>query len=371
MIFCGILWLWKIWLKKLHRYATNSCGCRTIFDKAKKTQLIADLENKTRADGFWNDAQKAAQVMKELEGLREELGAFERLMHALQDIEEFAPIAATESEQLELTHQYQEIARTVDQMEFQALLGGQYDRHSAIISIHSGAGGVDAQDWAEMIMRMYLRWAEREGFFTKILDESRGAEAGIKSVTIEINGAYVYGYLKSEHGVHRLVRLSPFNSDNLRQTSFASVEVLPIIEDMKEVIIDTQDLRIDTYRASGAGGQHVNKTESAIRITHIPSGIVVTCQSERSQLQNREQAMKIVRARLHKKYVEEQEQKLKSIKGESANVEWGSQIRSYVLHPYTLVKDHRTKYEATDVSRVLDGDLRPFMESYLQYMRVR
>lgn len=334
-------------------------------------RLIAELEAKTHADGFWNDSQKAASVMKELEGLREELGLFEKLMASLQDIEDLAPIAESEDEQKELVSQYEDIARVVDHMEFQTLLSGPYDRNSAIISIHSGAGGVDAQDWAEMIMRMYLRWAEREGFSSTILDESRGAEAGIKSATIEISGAYVYGYLRSEHGVHRLVRLSPFNSDNLRQTSFASVEVLPIIEEMKEVVIDQQDLRIDTYRASGAGGQHVNKTESAIRITHIPSGIVVTCQSERSQLQNREQAMKILTARLHKRYVEEQEQKMRSIKGESASVEWGSQIRSYVLHPYTLAKDHRTKHEATDVFKVLDGDLRPFMESYLQYMRAK
>jgi peptide chain release factor 2 len=329
------------------------------------------LEVKTRIDGFWNDSQQAAQVMKELEGLRDELESFEKIMHALQDIEDLAPIAVSESEKDELMIAYEEIATTVNQMEFQALLGEPYDRHSAIISIHSGAGGVDAQDFAEMIMRMYLRWAEREGFSTTILDESRGTEAGIKSVTIEIDGAYAYGYLRSEHGVHRLVRLSPFNSDNLRQTSFASVEVLPIIKEMPEVVVDTQDLRIDTYRASGAGGQHVNKTESAIRITHIPSGIVVTCQSERSQLQNREQAMKVLLAKLHKRYVEEQEQKLKSIKGEPANVEWGSQIRSYVLHPYTLAKDHRTKHEATDVFRVLDGDLRPFMESYLQYKRTK
>ena len=309
--------------------------------------------------------------MKELEGLREEIGSFERLTHALQDIEDLSAMAESENEEQELLQQYAEIERTIDYMEFQSLLGGQYDRKSAIVSIHSGAGGVDAQDWAEMLMRMYLRWAEREGFSTTIMDESRGTEAGIKSVTIEITGVYVYGYLRSEHGVHRLVRLSPFNSDNLRQTSFASVEVLPIIEEMPEVTIDMQDVRIDTYRASGAGGQHVNKTESAIRITHIPSGIVVTCQSERSQLQNREQAMKVLLARLHKRYVEEQEQKLRAIKGESANVEWGSQIRSYVLHPYTMAKDHRTKYAATDVFKVLDGDLRPFMESYLQYNRSR
>lgn len=334
----------------------------------KQTRINA-LEEQTHIDGFWNDPKRASTIMKELESLRDELGQVDRLLKNLQDIEDLASMVETPSETQELETQLESLQQTVHQKEFEAMLDGPYDRNPAILTIHSGAGGVDAQDFAEMLMRMYLRFGEREGFDMTIVDETRGAEAGIKSVTLEITGPYAYGYVRSEHGVHRLVRLSPFNSDNLRQTSFASVEVLPIIEDIPEVKVEPQDLRIDTYRASGAGGQHVNKTESAIRITHLASGIVVTCQTERSQLQNREHAMKILLAKLHKRYMDEQESKLQSIKGASAKVEWGSQIRSYVLHPYTLVKDHRTKFETTDASRVLDGDVKSFMENYLQNSR--
>lgn len=330
---------------------------------------MKELETKVQTDGFWNDPRQASGVMKELEDIRKEIDLFERLEQSLKDVEELAPLALQEEEQRELHSQCEAIEKELAQLEFQTLLGGEYDRHPALVNIHSGAGGVDAQDWAQMLMRMYIRFAEREGFSVSILDESKGAEAGIKSATLEISGPYAYGYLRSESGVHRLVRLSPFNADNLRQTSFASVEILPVVEEIAQVPIDMQDVRVDTYRASGAGGQHVNKTESAIRLTHIPTGIVVTCQSERSQLQNREQAMKMLKAKLHKKYLEERERELKELKGEQSNVEWGSQIRSYVLHPYTLAKDHRTKYEETDVFKVLDGHLRPFMESYLTYMQ--
>jgi peptide chain release factor 2 len=348
----------------------NSCFCRTVFDAPQKTNRIAVLEEQAHAEGFWNDAQKAAKIMQEIESLREELNYFAQLQQNLADIKDLAAMLESEAEKKEWWVQYESVAQSIEMLESQSMFSGAYDRNAAFLTIHSGAGGVDAQDWTEMLLRMYLRWAEREGFTTHILDETRGTEAGIKSVTLEVQGTYAYGYLRSEHGVHRLVRLSPFNANNLRQTSFASVEALPIIEDTKEVAIDSTDLRIDTYRASGAGGQHVNKTESAIRITHIPSKIVVTCQSERSQLQNREQAMKMLLAKLHQKYVEEEEEKMRSIKGESAKVEWGSQIRSYVLHPYTLVKDHRTKEEATDTNRVLGGDLRHFMESFLRFERV-
>ncbi len=319
--------------------------------------------------GFWNDAQKAAKISKDLEFLKNEVSEFENIEKRVIDLIELAQLfeSPENQERGDVEGQMLEIQKEFEALEFKTLLSGQYDRNDVILAIRSGAGGVDAQDWAEMLMRMYLRWAEKNGFKTLIVEETRGAEAGIKSATIEIDGMHAFGYLQSEAGVHRLVRLSPFNSDNLRQTSFAIVEVLPIIEDIAEVVINPQDLLIDTYRASGAGGQHVNTTDSAVRITHLPTGLVVTCQSERSQLQNRQQAMKVLKARIHKQFLQEQEMEKQKLRGEYKSVEWGSQIRSYVVHPYKMVKDHRTKFETSDAEKVLDGELEGFMQAYLHF----
>lgn len=310
--------------------------------------------------------------MQELETLRGEISMLSGLETELDELEEFLGVfsetdESSEEEEKEILDKLEAIKQKLDALEFKTLFSGEYDRSDAILTITSGAGGVDAQDWSEMLLRMYLRFAEKNNFKAKLIDESRGAEAGIKSATLEISGAYAYGYLKGEAGVHRLVRLSPFNSDNLRQTSFAAVEVLPVIEEISEVKIDPSDLRVDVYRSSGAGGQSVNTTDSAVRITHIPTSIVASCQNERSQLQNKEQAMKILTAKLHKAHLEEQEEEKKKLRGENKANEWGSQIRSYVLHPYKMVKDHRTKHETAQAEDVLDGNLTEFMESYLKH----
>ena len=300
--------------------------------------------------------------------LERERSSFDRIRSELDDAAElFAMSDIGEGDAEELSRTVASLEAEIGSWEFRALLSGPHDRGDAILSIHAGAGGVDAQDFTEMLLRMYLRYAENSGFRASIIDESRGTEAGIKSVTLEISGEYAYGYLRMEAGVHRLVRLSPFNANQLRQTSFALVEVSPVIEDAEEVPIRTEDLRIDTYRASGAGGQHVNKTDSAVRITHIPTNVVVSSQSERSQLQNRENAMKVLKAKLYQKLVEEQEAKKQELKGEHKSAEGGNQIRSYVLHPYTLVKDHRTKTETSNALKVLDGDIQPFIESALRH----
>lgn len=326
------------------------------------------MREESEQPNFWNDPQKAGRVMQELESLQSEAEEFDRLKQALQDIEFLLSTEFDAGAENALQHDFLDIEDKLAAWEFKALLGGEYDREHALMTIRSGAGGVDAQDWAEMLLRMYLRYAEKHGYKTAVLDESRGGEAGIKSVTIEVSGQYAYGYLRGEAGIHRLVRLSPFNANNLRQTSFASVEVLPAIQDEKKIEIKPDEIRIDTYRASGAGGQHVNKTESAVRITHIPSGLIAACQSERSQLQNREQAMKLLRSKLVQKLLEEQEAEKRKLRGEFKSAEWGNQIRSYVLHPYTMVKDHRTNAETSDAQGVLDGNLDTFIESELKFL---
>jgi peptide chain release factor 2 len=309
--------------------------------------------------------------MRELETLRGEIAEIGDIEKKIAEISDLVEIAESKKDTAGIEKEIKEIEEAVNKLEFKTLLGGLYDRNDAILAIHAGAGGVDAQDWAGMLLRMYLRFAERNKFSAKILDESRGGEAGIKSATVEISGSYAFGNIKGEAGVHRLVRLSPFNADNLRQTSFALVEVLPVISELEEVKIKNEDLRVDTFRSSGAGGQSVNKTDSAVRITHIPTGIVAGSQSERSQLQNKEQALKILKAKLHQKFLEEQEKEKMKLRGEHKSAEWGNQIRSYVLHPYKMVKDHRTKYETSNAEKVLDGEINDFIENYLRFAAKR
>lgn len=314
---------------------------------------------------MWDDPDRAQNIMRRLSRLREEVSYWQDLRARTQDALELARLGDEELEpdiQAELKHIQSELERR----EFQALLSEEYDRDDAILSIHAGAGGTDSQDWAEILQRMYIRWAEMSGYSADILDQSQGEEAGIKSVTLGIEGEYAYGYLKTERGVHRLVRISPFDSSNRRHTSFALVEVYPQVESAEEVEIDLNDLRIDTYRSAGAGGQNVQKNETAVRITHIPTGIVVTCQNERSQAQNKENAMRVLRARLLDLKRQQQQEELAEIKGEYVQAEWGSQIRSYVLHPYQMVKDHRTGHETGNTQAVLDGDLDDFIEAYLR-----
>ena len=303
--------------------------------------------------------------MKRLSRLRSEVDGWRELEQRTQDALELAQLE-DEGLQDEIRAELAAVEAELEKREFQALLSGEHDRDDAILAIHAGAGGTDSQDWAQMLQRMYLRWAETSGFEPEILDSSEGEEAGIKSVTIAMNGEYAYGYLKAERGVHRLVRISPFDSASRRHTSFALVEVYPQVEEATEVEIDPKNLRIDTYGSAGAGGQSVQKNDTAVRITHEPTGIVVTCQNERSQRQNRENAMKVLRARLLDLKRQEQAEKIEELKGDYVQAEWGSQIRSYVLHPYQMVKDHRTGVETGNTEAVLDGDLDEFIEGYLR-----
>jgi peptide chain release factor 2 len=318
---------------------------------------------------FWNDQRTAQATMRRLTGLRDQVGEWQSFNQGLDDAEELLALAVEENDEgvvAEVGGEVEALAARIGALEMRLMLSGPYDDHDVIMSFSAGAGGVDAQDWAEMLMRMYLRWAERRGFKSEVLDLSEGEEAGIKSASVEIRGQDAYGFIKGEKGVHRLVRLSPFDQAHRRHTAFAMVEVLPQVEDDGEVAINDDDIRVDTYRASGAGGQHVNKTSSAVRITHIPSGIVVTCQNERSQLQNRESAMKILQARLLELRERERAEEQAKLKGERVANEFGSQIRSYVLHPYTLVKDTRTDHQTGNIQAVLDGELDPFIDAYLQ-----
>ncbi len=316
---------------------------------------------------FWDDPEEARNVSARFSRIEEKVNLLDGLEHSLSDAEELLELSEGDEELLsEVEGELRRAERALEEQEVARMFSGEYDEGAAIVTINSGAGGVDSQDWAEMLARMYRRWAERRGFGLEVIEYTEGEEAGIKSATFNISGEYAFGLLSAERGVHRLVRISPFDAGGRRHTSFASVAVAPVVSDAVEVEVEEKDLKVDTYRASGAGGQHVNKTDSAVRITHLPSGIVVQCQNERSQHQNREVAMRVLRARLFELEREKREREVAAQSGEKADIEWGSQIRSYVLHPYKMVKDHRSGEETANVDRVLDGELDHFIYAYLK-----
>jgi peptide chain release factor 2 len=318
---------------------------------------------------FWNDQEKAQTVISEANALKDQVNEFNELNESYENLELTYELVKEENDEelrTELEEELQQLSGRLSQFELQLLLSEEYDKNNAILELHPGAGGTESQDWGSMLLRMYTRWAEKKGFKVETLDYLPGDEAGIKSVTLAIKGHNAYGYLKAEKGVHRLVRISPFDASGRRHTSFVSCEVMPEFNEEIQVEVRTEDLKIDTYRATGAGGQHINTTDSAVRITHIPSGVVVTCQSERSQIKNREAAMKMLKAKLYQREIERQEQELLEIRGEQKEIGWGSQIRSYVFHPYSMVKDHRTSTESGNVQAVMDGDLDQFINAYLR-----
>ena len=329
---------------------------------------IEKLEQQMLAPGFWDDS-KSKQILKQLSGLKETVAGFKQLEQELDDLEVMVEIGTEEEDQAvlkEAHRDYIQLSKRMETLELDVLLSGKYDRSGAIIALHPGAGGTESQDWVEMLLRMYTRWAENNNYRVSILDLLPGDEAGIKSVTLEISGPAAFGYLQSEKGVHRLVRISPFDTAGRRHTSFASVDVMPQVEEDADVEIKTEDLKIDTFRAGGAGGQHVNKTDSAVRITHQPTGIVVSCQNERSQLSNRNAAMKMLKAKLLDLELQKKEQERAELRGDMQEIAWGSQIRSYVFHPYSLVKDHRINVETGNVEQVMDGYIDPFITAYLK-----
>jgi peptide chain release factor 2 len=340
-----------------------------VFDLANKKTTIDTLEAESMAEDFWSDNRKAQGQMQLMNALRDEVATWESLASQLDDLHSLAELLDEQPDaemQAEVTQSLASIEQQVEKLQFALMLSGEHDEKNAIISIHAGSGGVDAADWAEMLLRMYLRWAEDHKFRTEMYDYSEGDEAGVKSVTVEITGRYAYGYLRSEIGTHRLIRLSPFDAAHRRHTSFAKIEVMPDIEDTIEITIRPEDLDIDTYRATGAGGQHVNKTDSAVRMRHIPSGLVVTCQNERSQLQNREVALKILKVRLYELELKKRAEENARLKGEFVQADFGTQIRTVTVHPYNIVKDHRTNFEVGDTEGYLNGNVDPFIHAYLQ-----
>lgn len=351
------------------RWRNDSPNCGGLFDTPERRSRIAELEKRVEDPELWKRPEESQRVMRELKGLKAPLEDITRLTKELEDLEILQALAEEEGDEetrQEVEAEAARLERRVRELETRLLLNGKYDQANAILSLHAGAGGTEAQDWVAMLFRMYTRFAEDMGFKVEVLDILPGEEAGLKSVTFQVTGEMAYGYFKAEKGVHRLVRHSPFDASGRRHTSFASLDVLPQLDDAPEVDIRPEDIRVDTYRSGGAGGQHVNKTESAVRITHLPTGIVVTCQNERSQHANRDTAMKILKARLLERLLAEKEKEIGQLRGELSEIAWGNQIRSYIFEPYQLVKDHRTGVETSQVDAVMDGDLLPFVEAELR-----
>ncbi|MFG6120859.1 MULTISPECIES: peptide chain release factor 2 [Thalassobacillus] len=354
---------------ELDNMAKRLADFRGSLDVDQKKARIAELEEEMTAPDFWDDQNNAQKVINEVNGLKDMVHTLENHEEAHENMEVSYELVKEENDEelaADLEEEVKQLQTDLNQFELNMLLSEPYDKNNAILELHPGAGGTESQDWASMLLRMYTRWAERKGFKVETMDYLPGDEAGVKSVTLMIKGHNAYGYLKAEKGVHRLVRISPFDSSGRRHTSFVSCEVMPEFDDQVEIDVRTEDLKIDTYRSSGAGGQHVNTTDSAVRITHTPTNTVVTCQSERSQIKNREQAMKMLKAKLYQLEIEKQQQELDEIRGEQKEIGWGSQIRSYVFHPYSMVKDHRTNLDIGNTQGVMDGDIDPFINAYLR-----
>ena len=353
-----------------------------LREKLLKTWRLLDIDReksklktqsaKMNEPGFWNNKEEAIKISKEVENIEEEIAKWEGLKNEITELEQLVAVAEKEDDQSiddEAHKKYEDLKQKFEELEFLVLFSGKYDKNNVILSIHAGTGGVDAQDWAQILERMFLRFSEKKNWKVEMLDRTAGAEAGIKSATFKITGRWAYGYMKSESGVHRLVRISPFDAEQMRHTSFALVETIPELPEADEIEIRDEDIRIDVFRSSGPGGQGVNTTDSAVRIVHKPTNITVSCQTERSQHQNRETALKILKSKLYKLQEEEKEAKERKLRGEAQKAEWGKQIRSYVMQPYKMVKDHRTDHETQDVDAVLDGDLDGFMEAYLRWIK--
>ena len=362
---------YDVYKQKLRDLGPELDKLSAALDIESAKQEAARLEDETAQDGFWNDLERSQKVQMRLKQLQNKITRQEKLISSWEDLTTLCEMGQEEDDAdilEELKSEFAELEERVEETRMTTLLSGEYDNSNAILQFHAGAGGTEAQDWAQMLYRMYTRWAERHGFTYKIMDYQEGDEAGLKSATIMIEGENAYGYLRGEHGVHRLVRVSPFDANARRQTSFASVEVMPDLPEDADIEIRPEDIEMQVYRASGAGGQHVNKTSSAVRLIHLPTGVVVSCQTERSQFQNKDNCMKMLRAKLVELQMQEKAEKISDLKGVQLKIEWGSQIRSYVFMPYTLVKDTRTGYETSNVNAVMDGDLDGFINAYLTAM---